>query len=694
MPQDNLTLEFQKQLKAMRKSSGIANVTPMPQSTIGQSQQPTGGRTLADIAGIGGDYNQQPDEDGNALIDTGKALFKGAIQFGETVTFGIPRLLYTDEMKEALAPKNFGERVTQGVGGAAGFLLPMKWIGSGINLAVKGFAKGGVKKFSQRFVDDSIKIMEKDKAFMDFVNKKVTRGEIQEGSIREFMEGILQEPRNKLLSLGTKEGEQVFMRTVKDRMNFVNTLGSDIAKRIGTVEASSFKFPMTRLNQVIAGWTGNGRIGNLAAHALEEAALFGAVETPMNFIHSLAEDDVDFNLGSTLGHAFILGSALGLIRMVPGGKDQPLLRTGFSRITNTFKNRRRYRNYNLEPNKARGIGEEIALADRAKFTLEVKNVFQAEPHIFKNARKVMKADPKRNIANDYRIPIKGLDDIDELMASAAGRKQLKRIMGDVEKAFFDDWYPNFLRQIPGDLYGSMPRMLLGAMAFNFETYKAWMDGGMPLEDTIFHTALGMFLSKRGKKLEYTDSLTGKLETVHKERPLIYGEAFERADKYLRMLGSNLDTGLFRALYNEKIALKNGFESTDTNTADMQKLRKIAEANGIIVEKYSKETTEDGSPVERTKTAAKYKVKDKAGKEIEKEQEVSFDDEIYSTFSEIVRRNFVPKMTDSDFDVLQGYEVKPKTLEKIKKELAAEKFDTLLEYSNANKRGVSSADDLS
>ena len=717
MPQDSLTLEFQKQLRAMRKTSGITNITPMPQSTIGQPQQSTGSRTLADIAGIG-DYNQQPDESGNLLT----AAAKGVWQFAETATFGIPRLLYTEEFKEMLEPKGFAERVGQGIGGAAGFLRPMKWIGSGINLAVKGFAKGGVKKFSQRFVDDSIKIMEKDKAFMDFINKKATRGELGDKTIREFMEGMLQEPRNKLLSLGTKEGEAVFARTVQDRMNFaknfreqtpkilheklteagfgargvtsiVNTLGDDIAQKIGTVGAKQFKFPMTRLNQVIAGWTGNGRIGNLTAHALEEAALFGAVETPMNFIHSLAEEDVDFNLGSTLGHAFVLGSALGLIRMVPGGKDQPLLRTGFGRITNTFKNRRRYRNYNLEANKARGIGEEIALADRAKFTLEVKNVFQAEPHIFKNARKIIKADPKRNIANDYRIPIKNLDDIDELMASAAGRKQLKRIMGDVEKAFFDDWYPNFLRQIPGDLYGSMPRMLLGAMAFNFETYKAWMDGGMPLEDTIFHTALGMFLSKRGKKLEYTDSSTGKLEVVHKERPLIYGEAFERADKYLRMLGSNLDTGLFRALYNEKIALKNGFESTDTNTSDMQKLRKIAEDNGIIVEKYGSETTEDGAPIERTKTAAKYKIKDKDGKEVEKEQEVSFDDEVYSTFSEIVRRNFVPKMTESDFDVLQGYEVKPQVLEKIKKQLSKEKFDSLLEYSNANKRGVSSSDDL-
>ena len=308
MPQDSLTLEFQKQLRAMRKTSGITNITPMPPTSQPQPQV-SGGKTLADIAGFG-DYNQQPDESGNLLT----AAAKGVWQFAETATFGIPRLLYTEEFKKMLEPKGFAERVGQGIGGAAGFLMPMKWIGSGINLAVKGFAKGGVKKFSQRFVDDSIKIMEKDKAFMDFINKKATRGELGDKTIREFMEGMLQEPRNKLLSLGTKEGEAVFARTVQDRMNFaknfteqtpkilaeklteagfgakgvtniVNTLGTDIAKRIGIVGASSFKFPMTRLHQVIAGWTGNGKIGNLAAHALEEAALFAAVETPMNFIH-------------------------------------------------------------------------------------------------------------------------------------------------------------------------------------------------------------------------------------------------------------------------------------------------------------------------------------------------------------------------------------------------------------------------
>ena len=93
------------------------------------------------------------------------------------------------------------------------------------------------------------------------------------------MEGMLQEPRNKLLSLGTKEGEHIFARTVKDRMNFaknfteqtpkilgeklteagfgakgvtniVNTLGTDIASRIGKVSAIELCILLKKLVQL------------------------------------------------------------------------------------------------------------------------------------------------------------------------------------------------------------------------------------------------------------------------------------------------------------------------------------------------------------------------------------------------------------------------------------------------------------
>ena len=716
---DNLTKQFKEQLRQMRKTSGIADVAPMPPT--GMAQQTRGGRTLAEIAGI--DYTQQPDESGNLLT----ALAKGVWQFGETATFGIPRLLYTEEFKKMLEPKGFAERVGQGVGGAAGFLMPMKWAGGIMSKAVQSFAKGGVKQFSKKFVDDSVRIMEQDKNFMSWVNKKVQRGEIQEGAVKEFMEGILQEPKSKLLSLGTKEGEALLARTVKDRMNFaknfrdntpkvlletlqqagfggnqasrlVNTLGDDIAQRIGTVGdvSKAFKFPVTRLHQVIAGWTGNGRIGNLAAHAVEEAVLFAAVETPMNLIHSMAEEDVDFSLGDTLGHAFVLGSALGLIRMVPGGKDQPLLRTGWNRITNSFKNRKKWRNYELEPNKARGIGSAIVQADRARFATEVKNVFEYQPNIFKDARKLIKADKKRGLASDYEIPIRSVADIDELLASKVGRTKLKRIMGDVEKAFLDNWYPEFLRAIPGDLIGSSPRMLMGAMAFNFETYKAWMDGGVPdmdLRDIMFHTALGMFLSKRGKKLEYTDSSTGELKVVHKDRPLIYGNEFKKVDKYLQMLGSNLDASLYRAIFNEQETLRRGFKGVNTDSNDMKKLKDIADKNDIIVERYSEETTEDGVPIERQKPAGKVKTKDKKGKDVIEERQVDFDDEVYSTFAQVIKSNFAPKNTDVEYDVKEAWELDQKVLDSIRKDLKDEKFDSLVEFTLKGKPGITTSGDV-
>jgi len=50
MPQDSLTLKFQEQLRKMRKTGGITDVTPMPPQQ--QVQRRQGGRSLAEIAGM------------------------------------------------------------------------------------------------------------------------------------------------------------------------------------------------------------------------------------------------------------------------------------------------------------------------------------------------------------------------------------------------------------------------------------------------------------------------------------------------------------------------------------------------------------------------------------------------------------------------------------------------------------------
>ena len=172
MPQDNLTKQFQEQLRQMRKGSGITNVTPSPPTSI--TQQPSmmnqQGQRLSDVIGGGQQpsWGVQPDESGNLLTATAKGLWTAA----ETTLFGVPRLFLPESAKEWLEPKSFGERAAVGVGGAAGFLFPMKWGATALSKGVQTFAKHGTKKFAQKYVDDSVKLMEKDKDFVNWVEKK------------------------------------------------------------------------------------------------------------------------------------------------------------------------------------------------------------------------------------------------------------------------------------------------------------------------------------------------------------------------------------------------------------------------------------------------------------------------------------------------------------------------------------------
>ena len=91
MPQDSLTLRFQEQLRRMRKTGGITDITPPPTQDPPIQRRQGGSRTLAEMAGMEGDWQQQPDESGNLLT----ALAKGTWAGVEIATLGIPKLLYT-----------------------------------------------------------------------------------------------------------------------------------------------------------------------------------------------------------------------------------------------------------------------------------------------------------------------------------------------------------------------------------------------------------------------------------------------------------------------------------------------------------------------------------------------------------------------------------------------------------------------
>ena len=694
---DNLTLEFKRQLDERTKTA-LAKPTTLPSLTSG-----TGGSLWeASQTGQMPDWMSQGIDDKESGLLT--AVGKGAWTALDITTLGVPGLIgraIDPEWTKSMEPETFGERVAAGIGGAAGFLLPMAGARAVASAGVKAFASAGTKKFAQRYVDDTVNLMRKDKEFMAWVGKKVKRGEIEggEAGIAKFLSSIVDEPKAALLSLGTKQGEAMFMRTAKNRKLFaknfndklpkvmmeklgeagfrgrnaaqlVNTLGDDVALKIGTVlddAGAAFKFPVTQMHGLLAGWMGNGKLGNVAAAAIEEAILFSAVELPLNAMTSLNNEEVDFSLTGTLGHAWLLGSALGLIRFIPWGKDQGTIRPAWNKMTKSLATRRRYAAYDVKNP-----------ADRLVIGEDAKRIFDMKKKPFNRIKKTV----KEYKGNKYQMPISRKADIGELVKTEAGAAQVKGVLMDIERALYKSWWPKFLKEIPRDLIESTPRMLAGAFAFNYSGISDMAQGGYPWEDIVFNVALGMFMTKKGKPFEYTNSQTGKIEHLFDNRPYTYTNELKRVDRWLNMTNTGLDSSLYRILYNEQIAIENGFAGPDASTKDMQKLKAIAESEGLIVERYVGEDA-DGNRQTREKKAGKGA----DGKEIES----TFEDEIYSTFAGIIDKNFKDK--DIEYDVLDAYELSPEKLKSIKDKLAGEEFDSLKELSVDGSFGVTKSRDL-
>tara|TARA_R100000808_G_C2155321_1_gene167507 strand:+ start:5639 stop:14620 length:8982 start_codon:yes stop_codon:yes gene_type:complete len=705
---DNLTLEFKRQLEERTK---LATERPSP-----NLKTTTGGSLWESAAGkeMPAWMSQEiEDEQTNVLTAVGKGLWTAF----DITGLGIPglagRAIGGEAFTEAMEPKTFAERVTTGIGGAAGFIGPMAAARGVLNAGVRTFARAGTKKFAQSYSDDAIKMMRGDKEFMGWVNKKVRNGEIEGGKqgVDDFLSSLVQDRKDTLLGLGTRQGEAMFARTAENRMNFAKnfnentpkilrdtfekagysaddaariagTLGDDLAKKIGTVlddAGGTFKFPMTQMHQVLAAHMGNGKLGNLAAHALEEAILFSAVELPLNFMNSLANDEVDFSLGGTLSHSFVLGSALGVIRFIPGGSDYGIIRPAWNRITKTLETRRRYRSYDVKNE-----------ADRLFIGEEAKRMFSMKKESLRDLTKTVEGVK----GSSYKIPIHSKTDIDDLVKTSKGAQTVKDSLIDIETALYKSWYPKFLKEIPGDVAGSSARMLTGALAFNWSGIEMMSQDGYPLEDIIFNVALGMFMTKKGKPFEYVNRKTGKVEHLFDDRPYTYTKELEQVDTWLNQTNTAVDAALYRALFNEHTAIRRGFTGVDESSRDMQKLLEIAEKNGLVVEKYVSEDAE-GNRETRTKEAAKEKVKViEDGKEVTKEvpTEDTFSDEIYTTFAAIVEMNNL-KPRDTEYEVKEAFELTKEQLNRVKEDLNKTEFDALEELKPTGRRGVETSTDI-
>ena len=252
---------------------------------------------------------------------------------------------------------------------------------------------------------------------------------------------------------------------------------------------------MANMHELFAAKLGNGKIANLAAAAAEEAALFTAVEMPMHIIQSMFNEEMEFNPMGTLGHAVMLGSALGMFRFIPGGKGLPIAGSIMRRASKAIGMKKRYSRYNVNE-----AGDRLALATH------LKGMAVQRPDLLKAFRRKV-VEPGVGGKPMERLFSTKVDDlgkeIDILASTKKGAAELKDILVTIENTFVRNWWPAFRKEVPGDIFGSVPRMFAIALAFNFPMYLEWMKGAhIPMEDIMFHTALGAVLGKKGKQLSY------------------------------------------------------------------------------------------------------------------------------------------------------------------------------------------------
>ena len=529
------------------------------------------------------------------------------------------------EAWRALQPRTFGERVASGIGTVGGFMLPMGWARGVAGIGLKGVKVAdkagktigmGSKVATAKYTDNVVRILKGDKEFLSWAASKGMGPDDITKWIKES--DLVKEGANAIGKMGTWKGSKFFSNqslrtayvknvdetidtiirgkvsnmkqlwpgqqvqtlspgryksfedlgraaTTETRGAFgvsekaVDLVGKEVRKYIG----GKYNTPITDLHKVFALKFGNGKWGNIAASAAEEALLFAAVELPMNFFNSLGNEDVDLAPLGTLGHALALGSALGMVKLVPGGNDMSILKSGFSKMKQSLSTRKRWSKFDVTKESDR-----ILLVNRAK------NLMEDQKSMF-NTLKTKRGSLEKFVTENK--------DLDGFIGSASKAKELKTWMVDLESAFMKDWWPQFRKQAMEDLTGSSRRVILGSLAFNVGTLNSYFKGELPVEDLVFHTLLGAVLSKKGRTLEYKDAKGKTVKLPADDRPYYNTEKFEKTDKYLKTLGMDLDHAAWRNVVDNLETLKEHGQPNLSHD-DMVKLVKVLENHNFFIGK--------------------------------------------------------------------------------------------------------------
>ena len=540
-------------------------------------------------------------KDRNAMLDlVGNTVWSGLDSF----SFGALGLLDADyTIEDALTgggPSTTAGSLGAGLGSLVGFLTGPIQAAKGVGrLATQRLLKGGTQKAAEKLIYTSGK---SNKAFKTLADKSKSWRNLSDEGKDRFFKPWTEQITKEIPKLRTNVQRDAFAKNfkpateaaLKQKLNeigvrnigkdTISAIADDIVETVGIKAGKAL--PAHDLERLIAGrltkYGLGGKTAEVAAVMLEEGVVLAAAESIPHAIHNLRENkEWHEGMGGTLAHAFALGNIFGSItQFVPGGKDVPILKTAAKRLRDTISKKKPYSAYNLTKESDRELlaGWAHSLWRASERNKQGAKIF-TDLGLKLNGKPISRASDIRKLIDD------GLNGKGTEADKIAGAKSVRDFLQRVENNWNKNWWGLFLREAKEDLWGSTPRMAMGAMAMNWDPQAPWgfmpLRNDIPLADKAFHIAVGAFMSKRGREVQYLDK-SGKRQTIEWTKRAPLGDDYIRASQFMDMLGMDNDQLIFSGILQDSY-LRSKFMKVDGEHADIVELKRILEDEGVIVD---------------------------------------------------------------------------------------------------------------
>lgn len=561
----------------------------------------------------------------NSVADfVGNTLWSGL----DSATFGVLGWMdKNDTIEDALTgggPTTTAGSIGAGLGSLLGFLGgPVSLAKGAGRLATQGLLKGGVKDVAQNLVYTSGK---SPKAFKTLQKKSKAWRNLSNEQKDQFFKPWTEQITKQIPRLRTNVQRDAFAKNfkpateaaLKEKLNEIgvrNMSKENISKIVDDiVDAVGIKagkaLPAHDLERLIAnrlattlprltGGVLGAKSAEIGAVVLEEAVVLAAAESVSSVVHNLRENkEWNENMGGTLMHAFGVGAAFGSFsQFIPGGKDIPILKTAAKRLQDSWKKKKPYGSYNLTKESDREL---LGGWAHALWRASERNKQGAK--IFTDLGMQLNGKPIKRASDIRRLIQNGLNGKGTESDKIAGAKVVRDFLQRVENNWNKNWWGEFVKEAGSDLWGSVPRMAMGSMVMNWDMNapagQMILRDDIPLADKVFHVAVGAFMGKRGREVQYLDA-AGNRQTMEWTKRAPLGEDYKRASQFMDMLGMDNDQLIFSGILQDSY-LKSKYMKVDGEHSDIVEIKRILEEEGVIVdESYEFKSTPDDNKTQQT-----------------------------------------------------------------------------------------------